>query len=194
MDRLLKSIPALVASLLLLAVAPGSASAAELCDDLSCSNVYPVPTTVKMIEVIGTPAVFTTQQTTTKCGEDFGEFTTTNSSPLEAKITSLVFFECLTGCSTVTATNLSWATTIIATGTPGNGTMTAAGPALGMKLSGCPGGTSCTLSTTKIGFEITGGNPAIVKVKAALSGTAPCGNSTWTSTYRVSSPISLFVL
>lgn len=181
--------------LFLLALAPGSASATDLCSVAppGCTP-YAIGTTVKIVEIPGTPAEFITQQGTTKCGEDVGEFKTTNAAPLKAKISSLVFSECLSGCNTVTPINLGWDSTIAAAGGLGNGIMTAAGSALGVKLEGCPAGwTSCTLSATKIEFVITGGNPALVTVKAALSGTASCGSSVWTSTFKAVSPTPLYV-
>jgi hypothetical protein len=184
-----------VGLLLLFAVAPGSASATQLCSAFPCSMgaVYPIGTKAKMVEVVGTPAEFITELTTTKCGEDVGTFeTTVAGTPLQAKITGLTFSECLTGCPTVTAINLPWAGNITAIA-GGNGTMTAEGSSLGVKLSGCPGMVTCTLTTKKIEFSITGGIPALVRVKVALAGTAPCGSSVWTSTFKVVSPPSLFV-
>jgi hypothetical protein len=191
--RLAKLTPLLLGLLVLLSAAPSSASAVKLCEDSACLVTYPVPTTVKMIEVVGTPATFITQQETTKCGEDVGEFTTMNALSLEAKITTLWFSECLSGCNTVTATNLSWLAKIFTRMPAGNGVMTAEGSPLEMKLSGCMNGTSCTLTAKKIEFLINGGTPAFVQVKAALSGTAPCGSSVWTSTYKVVSQESLYV-
>jgi hypothetical protein len=189
---LVKSI-ALLLGLLVLGVAPGSASATELCSTPGFCTPYGIGTEVKMVEVTGTPAEFVTQQATTKCGEDVGEFTTTAAGALlEAELTVLSFSECLAGCSSATALNLPWETTIN-TSSLNNGIMTAEG-LLQVKLNGCPGPTSCTLTAKKIEFVITGGNPALVTVKVAMAGTSPCNSSLWRSTFKVIKPTALYVL
>jgi len=121
------------------------------------------------------------------------------------EITGLTFTECVltpffgnpTNC-TVTAINLNYTVTAVATG-GGNGdlTITAKGS------QGPPGATvvcgsliNCSFTSSHLVLDVTGGNPALVHAKeeelSRTGGLCP-STSKWDATYEVTSPKPLFL-
>lgn len=201
--RMLGLTVAAVLALTAVASASSAVAATALCKEntTTCklSSMYQGGTTVEAKLKSGTTLSLTTNgglithQTCT--GSTLtGKTIHKEGSGLPIEFTGLTFSGCSGSCEKATAANLPYSGELSST-TGGNGTLTVG---TGIKLTGCPIGTSCTFAGT-INLAFEGGSPALIVAKEATlpreSGAAAslCGEfAKLSATYELSKPSPAF--
>lgn len=191
----------------------GSASAATLCSTNTnpCTGtIYGAKTPISAQLKGKATAVFSTVVTDVTCKQSTLGGETTNAGgagkPVAASIASATFTGCETtggnSCTvTAQAARFPWGAAFLNEGTGGNGSVTLSSGGKGnpaIEIS-CLMGIilSCTFQKVSIKYSITGGTPAVAKVKELLEeeGGANCaGSALFTGEYEFTAPKALFVV
>lgn len=141
---------------------------------------------------------------TVTCESDASGKVTALGTPIVGSLVNLSFTNC-SGCSKAETLNLPYKAEISASGAnDGNGTFKASSGgkgAPGAKLTGCTGfNLECVFSVTggTASLSANGGAPGTLVAKEVpltrTGGSALCGSSaTWTATYTINTPSSIFV-
>ena len=189
---------AIVAALALTAVVgAGTASATVICSTNPCGTHYASGTT---ISGSSNHAVLTTNIDTVTCTSSgfSGKTTTTGGAneTVKGTISSLTFSGCTNKegekCN-VSSVNTPYNAEVHASG-KGNGTLTVFN---GGAFVDCGSFINCTFTAATASLSVTGGTPATAKangISLSSSGFLCPSTATWTATYTVTSPKSLFVL
>jgi hypothetical protein len=193
---------AAIAALALTAVAgAGTASAAKLCKNVTCTEHYPSGTVLSSKLKTGTNALLTSSFGTVTCKKSTVGGKTT-STEAHGEITSFTFTECTdpfgSPC-TVKAVNLSYTAKGAATGS-GNGTLTVSPKAGGGNPGAhveCGSFMNCTFTVSSITLAVTGGAPATItanKEPLLREGGFCPSEAFWDATYEVTAPSPLFIV
>jgi hypothetical protein len=188
---------AIAAAALMAFVGASTASATVLCKTNAspCPEHYPSGTTVEATLKSGTSALLEAGFANITCTSSTVTGKTSNTGGANETVKGAISTLSFSNCNATVTTIKNGELEIHATG-KGNGSLVGKGSEVTVAI----GSTSCVYGTstgTTLG-TLTGGTPATMNVKASLtriSGGFLCASpATWTATYTVTKPTTLFVI